>query len=66
MTNEMHPGLRAELTRRGWNPDKVIWGRRVEGDMHGMSLEQKGVIEYYPGPFVAIGYGGQSAIVRWR
>ena len=48
-TSTMSDTLRAELVRRGWDPDFVTWGRRVSGDVHGVTLERD----------------GQKAIVRW-
>lgn len=65
MTETMNETLRAELVRRGWNPQRVTWGRRVRGDMHGVTLERNGVERYYNGPFVPVHGDGQTAIVRW-
>lgn len=64
-TTTMSDTLRAELVRRGWDPDLATWGRRVSGDVHGVTLERDGLVRYYPGPFVAIERDGQKAIVRW-
>ena len=64
-TITMSDTLRAELVRRGWDPDFVTWGRRVSGDVHGVTLERDGLVRYYPGPFVALERDGQKAIVRW-
>ena len=61
----MNDALRAELLRLGWKPDRVTWGRRVSGDVHGVTLERDGLVRYYPGPFVALERDGQKAIVRW-
>jgi hypothetical protein len=44
---------------------RVTWGRRVSGDVHGVTLERDGVKLYYAGPFVPIHRDGQTAIVRW-
>lgn len=66
ITTEMSFALRGELLNLGWrSPDRLCWGRRVSGDMHGMTLERNGVEKYYPGPFTAVRAGDQSAIVRW-
>jgi hypothetical protein len=64
-TNEMSLALRERLVQLGWNPERVTWGRRVNGDMHGVTLERNGVEKYHPGPFSAVRVGDQSAIVRW-
>ena len=64
-TSTMSDTLRAELLRLGWKPERVTWGRRVSGDVHGVTLERDGLVRYYPGPFVALERDGQKAIVRW-
>ena len=65
MTETMNETLRAELVRLGWNPQRVTWGRRVSGDVHGVTLERDGVTRHYTGPFVPVHGDGQTAIVRW-
>jgi len=64
-TTEMSPALRDALRILGWKPERVTWGRRVSGDMHGAILERDGVETYYAGPFVPVRIGDQMAIVRW-
>lgn len=64
-TTTMNDALRAELVRLGWKPERVTWGRRVSGDMHGVTLERDGVERHYLGPFVPVHRDGQTAIVRW-
>ena len=64
-TTEMSPALREKLIAKGWKPERVLWGRRVNGSPHGMTLERDGVERYYSGPFVPVHADGQSAIVRW-
>ena len=64
-TTMMNDALRAELLRLGWKPERVIWGRRVSGSVHGVTLERDGVKLYYAGPFVSVRRDGQTAIVRW-
>jgi hypothetical protein len=65
-TTKMNESLRVELVRLGWKPDNVTWGRRVHGDVHGVTIERDGVERYYAGPFWAIKHrSGQMAIVRW-
>jgi hypothetical protein len=64
-TTEMTSALRDALTAKGWDPQRVTWGRRVSGSPHGVTLERNGVETYHQGPFVAIYRDGQSAIVRW-
>ena len=64
-TTTMNDALRAELARLGWKPERVTWGRRVSGDMHGAILERDGVETYCAGPFVPVHRDGQTAIVRW-
>lgn len=65
-TNEMSLALRERLVQLGWKPERVTWGRRVNGDMHGVTLERNGVETYHPGPLTTVKVGNQSAIVRWR
>ena len=65
MTKTMNPTLNAALLRKGWNPEKVVWGRRVSGSVHGAEIEHSGETRYYTGPFVSIREGDQIAIVRW-
>lgn len=65
----MNPELRAELQRLGWGDkpeSRVVWGRRVSGDMHGAEVERDGVVRYHAGPFSAIRRGDQIAIVRFN
>ena len=64
-TTTMNDALRAELLRLGWKPDRVTWGRRVSGDVHGVTLERDGMERHYFGPFVPVHRDGQTAIVRW-
>lgn len=64
-TTEMSLALREKLIAKGWKPENVCWGRRVNGSPHGITLERDGVKSYHAGPFVAIREGDQSAIVRW-
>ena len=64
-TTNMCPELRAALILKGWNPETVLWGRRVSGDLHGATLEYEGKEFYRSGPFSAIRAGGQIAIVRF-
>ena len=37
-TTEMNAALKAELLKLGWNPERVLWGRRVNGDAHGVKI----------------------------
>jgi hypothetical protein len=64
-TTTMNNALRAELLRLGWKPERVTWGRRVSGNVHGVTLERDGVERHYTGPFVSVRRDGQTAIVRW-
>jgi hypothetical protein len=64
-TIEMSPVLREKLVGLGWKPERVTWGRRVNGSTNGMTLERDGVERYHLGPFVPVHADGQSAIVRW-
>jgi hypothetical protein len=63
-TDTMNEALRAELVRLGWDPESVIWGRRVWGNPEGVELERHGNLKYYAGPFWSIKKDGQMAIVR--
>lgn len=63
-TTVMNSALKAELISLGWNPEKVLWGRRVDGDMHGVTIEYNGKTRYWPGPGTCIRGGDQIAIVR--
>jgi len=63
---EMNETIRAELVRLGWDPEKVLWGRRISGDVHGARLElPNGQFRYVAGPFVAVHGDGQMAEVRF-
>lgn len=66
-TTEMNQDLRAELVRLGWGAklDRVVWGRRVTGDVHGATVEKDGVTRHYDGPFSCVRKGDQIAIVRF-
>ena len=64
-TTTMNDALRAELLRLGWKPERVTWGRRVSGNVHGVTLERNGEHRHYAGPFVSVRRDGQTAIVRW-
>ena len=64
-TITMSSALREKLLALGWKPERVTWGRRVDGSPHGMTLERNGVERYHLGPFVPVHAGDQSAIVRW-
>jgi len=64
-TTEMSHLLRDKLIKLGWDPEQVLWGRRVNGDPYGLTLEKEGVMRYHSGPFVTVCADGQSAIVRW-
>jgi hypothetical protein len=65
-TTTMNNALRAELLRLGWKPERVAWGRRVSGNVPGVTLERDGVERhYYAGPFKPVRRDGQTAIVRW-
>lgn len=66
-TTEMNQELRAELVRLGWGEklDRVVWGRRVGGDVHGATVEKDGVARHYDGPFSCVRRGDQIAIVRF-
>lgn len=65
MTTTMHPDLAAELRRLGWNPAHITtWGRRVNGDAHGVTIEFEGRTHHYGGPFSVVRGGDQIAIVR--
>lgn len=65
-TTEMTQDLRSKLLNLGWRkPENMTWGRRVSGDMHGVTLERNGVEKYYPGPLISVRVGEQVAIVRW-
>ena len=64
-TTTMNDVLRAELARLGWKPERVTWGRRVSGDVRGVTLERDGEHGYYARPFVPVHRDGQTAIVRW-
>jgi hypothetical protein len=64
-TITMSPALREKLLALGWKPERVTWGRRIDGSPHGMTLERDGVERYHLGPFVPVHAGDQSAIVRW-
>jgi hypothetical protein len=65
MTKTMNAALREALIAKGWDPERVVWGRRVSGSPYGMELEYKGTVIYYDGPFQTIRGGDQVAIVRW-
>ena len=65
ITTTMNDALRAELVRLNWKPERVTWGRRVAGNVHGVTLERDGVERHYAGPFVPVHRDGQTAIVRW-
>lgn len=62
VTTEMNQALVAAL--KGCAPVKA-WGRRVRGDMNGVTLEFRGEVHYYSGPFVSVRGGDQVAIVRF-
>ena len=66
-TTEMETALHAELTRLGWGAKigRLVWGRRVSGNAHGVALERDGVVQYHSGPFVVVRGGEQAAIVRF-
>lgn len=65
---EMNARLKAELVRLGWNPQTVIWGKRVSGSPgHLEYITPEGVRKTEFGPAVTVGpYDGQVAIVRRR
>lgn len=62
----MNAALALKLARLGWNPTKVVWGRWVSADMHGVTLERGGVERYYAGPYTQVTVRGcdQMAIVH--
>jgi len=66
-TTEMSAALKTELSKQGWasRMQEVLWGRRVQGNMHGVTIEKEGVEKYYAGPFAAVSADGQIAIVRF-
>ena len=66
-TTEMSESLRERLISYGWKPENVIWGRRVQGNVHGVTIELNGKETYYTGPFVCVQSKDQLqvAIVRW-
>ena len=65
-TTTMHPDLAALLRRYGHtNPESLIWGRRVAGNVHGISLERQGFVRHYAAPLVTVTAAGQVAIVRF-
>ena len=65
MTKTMNAALRGALIAKGWDPERVVWGRRVSGDPYGVELEKDGKYYYYDGPFQTVRAGDQCAIVRW-
>ena len=62
VTTEMTQALVAAL--KGCASVKA-WGRRVRGDMHGVTLEFRGEVRHYSGPFISVRGGDQIAIVRF-
>jgi len=72
LTNEedvmtMNEKLKAELVRLGWNPDKVVWGKKVGGSPSHLTLllpDGKERTDF--APIVTVGAGDQVAIVRWN
>lgn len=62
---QMSQELKTALERKGWNPSKVTWGERIQGDLHGLTLRlPSGVVRHYSGPLVSLRAGNQAAIVR--
>ena len=65
-TTKMNEALTAELKRFGWNPARIgTWGRRVDGNPGGVTIEHNGETRYIVGPFTAVHGDDQIAIVRW-
>ena len=62
-TTTMNAALSANLAANGATP--ILWGRRVNGDANGVTIERNGERRYIVGPFTAVRGGDQIAIVRW-
>ena len=56
-TTSMNAPLVEALVAKGWDPSRVVWGRRVSGSPYGVELEYKGTVIYYDGPFQTVRAG---------
>lgn len=68
ITNGMPQELYDEIAKRGWLHGDIMnmtWGRRVSGDVYGITLERGGKKFSVSGPFTAVRVGEYSAIVRF-
>ncbi len=63
----MKEGLRNEILSHGWkNPDKMVWGERIQGDPYGATLRlPNGRVVYFSGPFVSGRFENQIVIYRF-
>ena len=63
----MNNGLRAKVRALGYDPERVFWGVRISGDMHGARVQNPitGDQRYHQGPFFSERFGDQIAIVKW-
>ena len=62
---EMCQELQKEIERLGWKPERVTWGLRIDGDMHGCTIMRPdGERKYYRGPFWTA-HGGEQIAIRY-
>jgi hypothetical protein len=63
----MKEGLKNEILSHGWkNPEKLLWGERVNGDVYGATLRlPNGRVVYYSGPFSSSRFENQMVIYRF-
>ena len=67
---QMSQALRDALQQKGWDAARIeregIWGTRVDGSPHHLTLRgSDGVDRYHSGPFASVQAGDQVAIVRF-
>lgn len=62
----MQPALKERLVELGHDPRKVLWGRRLQGDIHGITLSlPDGSESWCHGPASTVRIGDQVAIIRF-
>jgi hypothetical protein len=62
----MNNELRSQLAKLGWNPDKVVWGKKLGGSpSHLTLLLPNGKERTEFSPITTVTAGDQVAVVRW-
>ena len=66
MNMNMNQELRTTLHQLGWNPDTVVWGKRLGGSpSHLTLLLPSGKERTEFSPVTVVTAGDQVAVVRW-